>query len=62
VQLGRNSLEHSFAQPALKKQLLERFEANLKAFEQKYSGADWKSALANVKAEESGFARRALLR
>lgn len=62
VQLGRNSLEHSFAQPALKKQLLERFEANVKAFEQKYSGADWKSALANVKAEESGFARRAILR
>lgn len=62
VQLGRNSLEHSFAQPALKKQLLEKFEARVKAFEEKYGGADWRSALAGVKAVESGFARRALLK
>ena len=62
VQLGRNSLEYSFAQPELKKQLLGRFEANIKGFEQKYASGDWKSALAKVAAEESGYARRAILR
>ncbi len=62
VQLGRNSLEFSFAQPALKKQLQERFEQSVKEFEQKYSAANWREELRKVQAEESGYARRAILR
>lgn len=62
LQLGRNSLEFSFAQPALKKQLQERFEKAVREFEQKYSAANWREELRKVQPEESGYARRAILR
>jgi adenosine deaminase CECR1 len=62
VRIGRASLEHSFAQPDLKQKLLERFDLNVKAFEQKYSTGDWKALTAKVPVEESGYARRAILR
>jgi adenosine deaminase CECR1 len=61
VKIGRNSLEFSFAQPALKAQLLSRFDDSVQAFEKKYLTSDWKSALHQVRPEPSGFSRRTLL-
>lgn len=54
VALGRNSLEHSFAEPPLKKKLLADFEAAIAAFE---SSDAWRKAKPVV----SGYARRHLL-
>ncbi len=62
VQIGRNSLLYSFAQPELKKQLLERFDRDIKEFEQKYSNDGWREALQRVQPEISGHAKRAILR
>ena len=49
VQIGRWSLEYSFAEPELKVKLLSRYDENIRAFERKYSSADWKSALRQVR-------------
>lgn len=57
-QIGRWSLEFSFAEPALKQQLLERYERSLAAFERKYSAADWRERLAQVQARPSGYTQR----
>lgn len=61
VQIGRNSLQYSFAQPELKARLLARFEAAVKAFEATYASGDWKAKLAAVKPEVSRYAQRAIL-
>lgn len=61
MQIGRNSLQYSFAEPALKQQLLDRFEAAVKAFETRYATGDWKSTLATVRPEVSRHAERAIL-
>jgi len=58
VQLGRNSLEHSFAQPELKERLLREFENKVRAFESRYSAPSWKDQLKSVRPEISGYARR----
>jgi adenosine deaminase CECR1 len=58
VQLGRNSLEHSFAQPDLKERLLREFEGKVRAFETRYSAPSWKDQLKSVHPEVSGYARR----
>lgn len=50
VRIGRWSLEYSFAEPELKRQLLVRYEQNLLAFERKYAAPDWKHRLAEVPA------------
>jgi adenosine deaminase CECR1 len=54
VQIGRWSLEFSFAEPPLKQQLLARFDANVRRFEQEYSAADWRARLSMVKPRPSG--------
>lgn len=61
VQIGRNSLLYSFAEPELKQRLLARFDAAVKAFEARYAGGDWQSQLASVKPEVSRYAQRAIL-
>lgn len=61
VALGRNSLTHSFAQPALKAQLLADYDARVSAFEARYgagSVSDALARLANVKPVAYGYARR----
>jgi adenosine deaminase CECR1 len=60
VRLGRNSLQYSFAEPALKTRLLEQYEAAVRGFEQRYSGRDWRERLGAVAATPSGYAQRNL--
>jgi adenosine deaminase CECR1 len=62
VQLGRNSLTYSFAQPDVKAKLLENYEKRIAAFEAKY-GADAKiedalERLTSVKPVAYGYAKR----
>ena len=45
VELGRNSLTHSFAEAPLKAKMLRDYEAAVAAFETKFGGADWRAAL-----------------
>jgi adenosine deaminase CECR1 len=58
VELGRNSLSYSFADPALKQAMLNEYEEKLSAFEKRFSGSDWKSTLAHVKPSVTGYAER----
>lgn len=58
VQLGRNSLEFSFAEPELKARLLRDYDRAVAAFEHKYATGDWRAPLSAVKPIASGFAGR----
>ena len=58
VQLGRNSLLHSFAQPDVKARLLADYERDVAAFEAKYLPADSLRHLAGEKPVAYGYARR----
>jgi len=58
IQCGRSSLEWSFAEPALKRRLLEGYERDVRAFEQRFSAPDWAPLLQSVKPVAYGFARR----
>jgi len=58
VRLGKNSLEHSFADSETKARLLDEYAADLSAFVEKYSRGDWRKELATVKPRFSGYARR----
>ena len=58
VQIGRNSLEYSFAEPPLKTKLLASYDSAVAAFETKYGGNDWSGKLAEPSI--SGYARRKL--
>jgi adenosine deaminase CECR1 len=60
VQIGRWSLEFSFAEGPLKKQLLARFDANAKRFEEEYSAANWRDRLNAVKPQPSGSTDRVM--
>jgi adenosine deaminase CECR1 len=51
VRMGRASLEHSFAQPEIKRVLLEGYDVKIQAFER-----DWRSQLRNPR--PSGYAQR----
>lgn len=57
-QLGRNSLEYSFAPAALKQRMLASYESDLAAFELRFAAGDWAAELKKVAAEPSGYARR----
>lgn len=57
VQLGRNSLTYSFAEPPLKRELLAGYDAAIESFEKRMSG-DWRAALRDVNAQPSGYAVR----
>ena len=61
VQLGRNSLAHAFAVPAVKAKLLADYETRIAAFEQNYSSGTPSDALAKletVKPITYGYAQR----
>ncbi|MDQ1471243.1 MAG: adenosine deaminase [Bryobacterales bacterium] len=58
VELGRNSLTHSFAEAPLKAKMLHDYEAALAAFETKLSGPDWRATMRPVKPLVSGYATR----
>jgi adenosine deaminase CECR1 len=58
VACGRSSLEWSFAEPTLKKKLLESYDRDIRAFEQRFGGDDMPSKLQAVKPVAYGFARR----
>ena len=49
VRIGRLSIEFSFAEPALKRDLLARFDERVRDFVRKYSAADWRRTLARVR-------------
>jgi adenosine deaminase CECR1 len=58
VQLGRDSLAYSFAQPVVKAKLLADYEAAVAAFEARFAPADSLAQLATVKPVTYGYARR----
>lgn len=58
VQLGRNSLTYSFAQPDVKAKLLADYERAVTGFEAKYLPADSLGQLAGVKPVAYGYAKR----
>jgi adenosine deaminase CECR1 len=61
VQLGRNSLQHAFAQPDVKAKLLADYAERIAAFENRYgagSVADALAALRQVKPVTYGYAKR----
>ena len=58
VQIGRWSLEFSFAEAPLKKELLERYAKNVAAFEKTYSALGWEQNLSREKPQPSGSTPR----
>lgn len=58
VRCGRSSLEWSFAEPALKQRLLEAYDRDIRAFEQRFGPDDWQPLLRSVKPVAYGFAKR----
>ena len=58
VQLGRNSLQFSFADAELKRRLLAEYDAAVSKFETRLTGPDWKTSLSTVKPLVSGYAHR----
>jgi len=58
VQLGRNSLTHSFAQPEVKAKLLAGYERDVAAFAAKYLPGDSLTQLATVKPVTYGYGKR----
>lgn len=58
LSLGQNSLDYSFAEPALRQQLRQSFTAAIAAFETKNGAADWSKQLNAVTPTLSGYARR----
>jgi adenosine deaminase CECR1 len=57
-QLGRNSLEYSFAEAPLKEKMLRDYEDALLGFERRFGGADWKAKLQTVRPLTSGYSHR----
>jgi adenosine deaminase CECR1 len=62
VQLGRNSLQYSFADAKTKTRLLEEYDRRVHDFERRYGGSDWVDRVQKVQPDVSGYARRSLLR
>ncbi len=58
VQLGRNSLSYSFAQPEVKAKLLADYDRAVAAFEAKFAAADSLKLLADVKPVTYGYGKR----
>ena len=58
VQLGRNSLSYSFAQPEVKAKLLADYDRAVTAFEAKFAPADSLKQLAAVKPVTYGYGKR----
>lgn len=60
TQLARTSLQFAFLPEPARKKLQQEYESELKAFEARYSGTNWQSALDSVKPLTSGYTLRAL--
>ncbi len=58
VQLGRNSLAFSFAQPEVKAKLLADYERDVAAFEARFAGPGLPAALKDVHPVAYGYAKR----
>jgi len=58
VQLGRNSLEFSFAEPALKAKMLADYERELAAFERRFDSDGWRDTVRSLRPAVSGYAER----
>lgn len=58
IRCGRNSLQWSFLEEPLKAKLIADYERDVKAFEEKFSGADWREKLSTIKPVAYGFAKR----
>jgi adenosine deaminase CECR1 len=58
VQLGRNSLTYSFAQPEVKARLLADYDQAVAAFESRFAAKDSLTQLATVKPVTYGYAQR----
>lgn len=60
IAIGRNSIQHSFAEPPVRDRLLREYEAAVKRFELQYFGDDWADKLRLINLPKSGYARRKL--
>jgi len=60
VQIGRWSLEFSFAEDALKREMLARYDANVASFEKDYSATDWRKRLSRIEPRPSGSTARVM--
>ena len=58
LQMGRDSLSHSFAQPAEKERLLAGYERRIADFESRYASAQLGAALGSVRPVTYGYAKR----
>jgi adenosine deaminase CECR1 len=58
VLLGHNSLSYSFAEAPLKEKMMREYNDAVAAFESRYSGANWRARLKEVKPLVSGYALR----
>jgi len=60
VQLGRNSIAFSFADPHMKKNLMDGYEKRIKAFEDKYGAGNWRAPLNTVSPVTYGYGKNTL--
>jgi adenosine deaminase CECR1 len=58
VQMGRDSLQYSFAEQAVKARMLKDYGEAVARFESKYGSSHWADRLSAVKPEYSGYAGR----
>jgi adenosine deaminase CECR1 len=58
VQMGKNSLEYSFAEPEMKAKLLTGYESNIAKFAQKYLTENWQEKLCEVQPISSGYSEK----
>lgn len=58
VQVGRNSLEHAFVEAPIRQRMLAEYDAQIRAFEQRFGVGDWRAELWEVDAETYGYAER----
>ncbi len=60
VQMSRDSLLYSFAQPVEKKRMLKEYNDAITRFESRYSGSNWTQPLNSITPSYSGYATRNL--
>lgn len=60
VEVGRNSLEHAFVEEPVRRRLLADYDADIAAFERRYSGADWRERIESEDARTYSYAHRHL--
>jgi adenosine deaminase CECR1 len=58
VQIGRDSLQYSFAEEPVKTRMLREYADAVARFERKYGSGAWTDKLSDVKPVYSGYARR----